>query len=255
MSEHENEQRETLEPGRIGNVGLLDLRSAKTPEDLAYIKQITNVGTILIPEHLTGVLARVPMKNVGGVVGLPEGEKITMQTGQVRMGGEGFARGDAETILFIVGQLFVASPVASVGYKEVWVHGQVFAPRGSEDTLGAKLGRVQGQVLYLPGEARIITGSELIDAEYLELLPRPCAIVAMGELRFAEDVTKDLLKSKILEIVLMGTMAAPQSLLPLLRVLTPERMGEIFTLEERQRREEERQRRQEKKNDGNESNG
>ncbi len=44
MSEHENEQGEVLQSGRIENMGMLDLRSAKTPEDLAYIKQIVNVG-------------------------------------------------------------------------------------------------------------------------------------------------------------------------------------------------------------------
>lgn len=248
MSEHENEQGETLLSGHIENVGMLDLRSAKTPEDLAYIKQIMNVGTILIPEHLTGTLARIPMKNVGGMVSIPEGEKITMQVGQVRMGGEGFAKGDPETTLFIVGQLFVTSPVSSVGYKEVWVHGQAFALRGSEDTFGAKLGRVEGQVFYLPAEARIITGEETIDNEFLELLPKPCALVVMGEIFFTEDVTKDLLKSKILEIVLMGCIVAPQPILSLVKVLTVERMGEVISTEEYQHR-------KENKDDGNESDG
>ena len=38
MSEHESEQGDILQSGHIENVGMLDLRSAKTPEDIAYIK-------------------------------------------------------------------------------------------------------------------------------------------------------------------------------------------------------------------------
>ncbi len=119
---------------------------------------------------------------------------------------------------------------------------------GSEDTLGAKLGRVEGQVFYLPAEARIVTGSETIDNEFLEYLPKPCALVAMGEIFFTEDMTKDLLKSKILEIALMGVIVAPQPILSLVKVLTVERMGEVISTEEYQRR-------KENKDDGNESDG
>ncbi len=236
MSEHKNNENEAPQDGHIENMGMLDLRSAKTPEDLSYIKRIMNVGTILIPEHLSGVLAKVPMKNVGSTVAVPDGQNIKMQIGQIRLGGDAFVNGDPDTILFIVGQLFITTPVPSVGYKEVWVHGQVFGIRGSENTFGAKLGRAEGQVLYLPAEARVIQGSETIDNEYLEMLPKPCALVVMGELHFAEDVTKDLLKSKILEIVLMGVITAPQAILSLVKVLTAERMGEIISTEERARR-------------------
>lgn len=59
-------------------------------------------------------------------------------------------------------------------------------------------------------------------------------------------MTKDLLKSKILEIVLMGCIVAPQPILSLVKVLTVERMGEVISTEEYQRQ-------KENKDDGNES--
>jgi hypothetical protein len=70
-------------------------------------------------------------------------------------------------------------------------------------------------------------GEETIGREFLELLPAPRALVVMGQLTFGEDVTVDLLKAKIPEIVLMGTIRTPPALLPLVQVLTIEKMGEI----------------------------
>jgi hypothetical protein len=229
MSDKENA---VPEPGHIKNMGMLDLRSAKTAEDLRHIKAISEVGCILIPEHLTASLSHIAMKNVGNIVGIPEGENIKMHIGQQKLSGEALAAGNPEDILFIVGQLFLTSVVESVGYKEIWVNGQVIALRGSETALGGKLGRLTGQIMYLPAKARIIMGNETIDREFLELLPEPRAFVVMGRLEFAADVTADLIKSKIPEIVLMGCICAPAPLLSLIKVLTPEKMGEILATEE-----------------------
>ena len=49
----------------------------------------------------------------------------------------------------------------------------------------------------------------------------------MGKLQFEADVPKELVRQKIPEIVLMGTIEAPRHLVPLLQVLTKSKMGEI----------------------------
>jgi len=213
--------------GIIHNMGLLDLRSAKTPEDLSGITALHNIGCVIIPEHLASVLMRIPMENVGTVAPVPSGENIQVQVGQVWLSGEAIAAGDSDAILFTVGQLFLTTPVTSVGFKEIRVHGQVLAIRGSEAALGSKVKSLTGQIFYLPAKARTIMGSESIGQEFLELLPEPTALVIMGELTFEQDVTKEMLKSKILEMVLMGHIKAPQALVPLVQVLTIEKMGEI----------------------------
>lgn len=238
MSNRSEEETQPSEPGHLQHLGMLDLRSAQTPEDLQHITRISHVGCILISEHLMAALSRIPMSHVGGTIGVPAGQNIKMQSGQLQLSGESFTLGSPDEILLIMGQAFINSPVTSVGFKEIWLYGQAFAIRGSEATLGAKLGRVNGQIFYLPAEARVVMGETTIDQEFLEYLPAPRALVIMGSVRFTEDVTKEMLRSKIEEIVLMGVIVAPASLLSLIRVLTKEQMGEILSIEQERQRQE-----------------
>jgi len=226
-SNGETAQTELPTKGHLQKMGMLDLRAAKTAEDLKGITGISQVGCVLVPEHLATVLAQIPMTEVGSIVPVPEGENIKTQVGQIRLSGEALAGGNPDHILFIVGQVFITTPVTSVGYKEIWIHGQLFAIRGSEGTLGAKLTRMHGQTFYMPSEARVFMGEENIGREFLDLLPEPKAFVIMGSVTFEDDVTVELLKAKVLEIVLMGQINAPAALVPLLQVLTVEKMGQI----------------------------
>jgi hypothetical protein len=225
----ETETTENTPPpaGHIQDVGMLDLRSAKTPEDLSKITRIQDVGCILIAPHLTTALAGIPMQDVGTIIPVPEGANIKLRMGQTYLTGESLAAGNPEDTLYIIGQLFITTPVTSVGYKEISVHGQMFAVRGSEGVIGAKLGDVQGQTLYLPAGARTLTGNETLSGEFLELLPEPVAFIVMGCLTIEDDVTRELLKSKVLEFVLMGEIRVPKHLLALVQVLTKEKMGAI----------------------------
>jgi hypothetical protein len=218
---------ETVETGHIHNVDFLDLSSAKTTDDLAGITRISNVDCILIPEHLMTALTRIPMDNVDAVIPMPAGENVQLRVGQVWMTGEALAAGGAEDSLFVAGQLLITTPVTSVGYREIRVHGQVMAPRGSEAALGAKLGRLTGQILYLPVKARTIMAEESIGKAFLDLLPEPTALVVFGGLTIEDDVTVELLQSKVSEIVLFGQINAPRPLVPLVQVLTTQHLGQI----------------------------
>lgn len=61
--------------GAISDMGLLDLSSAKSPEDLSGITSIHDVGAIIIPEDLVSALTRIDMQDVGSVVPIPSGVK------------------------------------------------------------------------------------------------------------------------------------------------------------------------------------
>jgi len=217
--------------GHIKNVGMLDLRFAKTPQDLGNILSISNVGAVLVPEHLAGILAGIPTENIGGVIPIPQDVKVNCVTGQVRLSGESLAAGDPETILLVAGQAFITGEITTVGYKEIRVFGQIFAPRSGQGALSAKMGQLSGQNFYLPSDPRMIMGEETIGGEFLELLPEPTAFVVLGQLTFENDVTRELLKAKVTEIVLMGEIRAPRALLPLLNVITKDKMGEIVAVE------------------------
>lgn len=213
--------------GRISDIGVLDLRFVRDEEELKAIRSISDVGVVLVPERLGGALMGVEMSDVGNVVRVPDEGKLQTFSGQTKVTGEALAAGDPESVLLIVGQLFVSTPCETVGYKEIRVIGQLIATRGSETALMAKLTEVNGQVLYLPPNARLILGDETFGREFLELLPRPTPLVILGELRLEDDVTAELVREKVPEIVLMGSLHAPRALVPLLQVITTEKFGEI----------------------------
>ncbi len=212
--------------GHIEDVGMLDLRWAKTAEDLSNIISMEDVGVVLVPEQLAGVLGRISMEDVGAIVPIPPGD-VNVLSGQVKLTGEMLAGGNPEAILILVGQTHISSVAQSVGYKELRVYGQLFALRGSEAAISAKLTQFSGQVFYLPANARNLMGKTTISQEFLDLLPEPCPFIVLGNLTIEPDVTVEMLKAKVPEIVLMGNITAPKALLPLLQVLTPEMMGEI----------------------------
>ena len=218
---------ERVPSGQISEMGILNLLSAKVPEDIAGINSISNVGVVLIPEHLAACLAKIPMTDVGSIASIPTGENINLLIGQITLTGEALAGGDPEKILVVVGQLLIKNVVEAVGYKGIHAIGQICAIRGSEGPLGAKLIHLNGQIIYLPANPRFFMGSETIGKEYLELLPEAEPLVIMGELTIEKEVPAELLKSKIPEIVLMGLIKVPKHLHPLVQVLTKEKMGEI----------------------------
>jgi len=218
--------------GVIRDMGLLDLSSAQSAEDLSGITAIHDVGAIVIPEDLMSALTRIDIHDVGSVVPIPRGAKVSLQLGQTRWTGEALAAGPEDTVLVLVGQALVTSPVQSVGYQALHVVGQLLAPRGSEAALSAKIAKLTGQVIYIAGleNARFILGNERIGREYLELLPRPSPLLVVGKLTIAEGTPADLLRDKVPEIALMGKIEAPEELLPLLQVLTVEKYGTIESL-------------------------
>lgn len=211
----------------LKDMGMLDLRHVKSAEELKGIAEISDIGVILISEDLVGALSNVNIHDVGGIMPVPAGGKVNCMTGQTRLTGEALASGDPETSLVLVGQTFITTPVSSVGYKEIRTCGQLFATRGSESALSPKIAQQTGQNFYLPSDPRFIMGEEKIGTEYLELLPKPTSFVIMGEVTFSSDVTRDLLLSKVDEIVLMGEIHCPQHLQAALQIRTKEKMGEI----------------------------
>jgi hypothetical protein len=218
--------------GHIEDVGMLDLRWAKTAEDIGNIVSMEDVGVVLIPEHLAGALGRVSMEDVGAIIPIPPGDNVNVMSGQVKLTGEMLAGGNPEAILVLVGQAHITTAVQSVGYKELRIYGQLYAPRGSEAAISGKLTQFSGQVFYLPANARTFNGNTTIGQAFLDLLPEPAALVVMGNLDFEADVTVEAVKAKIPEIVLMGNINAPKALIPLLQVLTREKMGEIHERKE-----------------------
>jgi hypothetical protein len=133
----------------ISNMALLDLTGGGAAEELAAIDGISNVAVIIVPESLSGALARIPMRDVASVVPVPDGADVRIHTGSVVMGGDALGDPDSEdAVLVVTGTLALSSPVERVTYSRVIVTGVVVAPRGSESALAKGLTRVTGSVQY-----------------------------------------------------------------------------------------------------------
>ena len=217
--------------GEIGHIGILDLSWAKNIKDLAEITKIAHVGVVRVPEHLYEHIFSIPLKHVGIVEKVPRAKGAkTELTGQTRVTGEFLANGDPETTLVVTGTLVVMPPLESIGFSEIRVTGQLILPRGTEGILSTKLGSLNGQIVYCSfdkGLPRLFMGKESVGAEFLELLPDPVPWVILGDLTIDDDVTAEMFRAKVPEIVLTGNLIAPKALIPTLQVLATERTGVI----------------------------
>ena len=223
----------TEQSGRIEKMGILDLTWAESAEDLGKITSIEKVGVVLVPEHLHRFVLEIPMKEVGLVRWLPSGPKKVL-SGQIRVTGEFLAGGDEETTLVVAGQLIVTPPVERIGFKGLYLMGQMVLPRGSEELVSTKLD-MTGQMIYYgtdKGTPRFFLSKETIGREFLELLPAAVPWVIVGNVTIEDDVTPDLLRDKVPEITLVGTLVAPKTLIPLLQVLAIDKFGKLLAKEE-----------------------
>ncbi|KIL38265.1 hypothetical protein SD70_27465 [Gordoniibacillus kamchatkensis] len=147
----------------IENMGVLDLTSKKT-DDLSGISEIRNVGVILAPQFLMDALLKVPQKNVGMTVTIPDTPgKIKLLTGQLTLSGEIFANsaGSEEDILVIAGQTIITSPIENVGFNEIIIAGQLIAPKVSEAALAGAVTKLAGQIAYYHSQLpRLFLGND-----------------------------------------------------------------------------------------------
>ncbi len=220
------------QPGEIANLGVLDLTAMTSPDELAVITSIRKVGTVLVPEALQPRLLAIPMSAVGAVVPIPAGERVRVLTGQVTLTGEALASPGGEgEMLVVVGQLIVTTPVERVGYQGLLVHGQLLAPKGSETAIGAALRRLSGQTIYYSGEPRLFAGHDRFERGFFEALERPAALVLAGNYVIEPNVSVDLLKEKVSQVILAGTLHAPRALVPVLQARCEMKAGAIAPLE------------------------
>lgn len=307
-----NEPNSSVQAREIKNLGILDLTALKSPEELATISAIKNVGVVLVPQSLAAKLVSIPMKNVavtqsvadgvqvkprvlmgavkmtGEALANPTGEdgnilvvmgslvittpvqkvgydhmvvmgsllapkgsetalgagitnlqgsafyytsggEVKTQSGQVKLSGKALANatGKPDDILIIEGQGVITSPVEKVGYQQIIVAGQLMAPRESQTELEGYL-QVAGQVLWYSGTPRMINNDERFAAEFFEFLKEPVTLIINSHVVIEADVTVDLFKAKVEEIVLNGDLEGPSHLISLLQALTSENNGRIF---------------------------
>ena len=223
---HDNDQR----GGKYEDLPLLDLRR-HSPEATAAIRKIEDVTLLLLSERNAGHLV-AKMEDVDAVVTLPDGDdsQVVIRTGQVELAGEALSSdAAANQILVASGEIVITPPITECRYRQMHVTGQLLVPRSGRAAVSAALTTMSGQMSTYPDDMpiRTVNGNAEYDAAFLNLLDRPECVVVNGKLTLADDVTDDLLKAKVGEIVLNGQVSAPRSAAAAARFLCREQNGQI----------------------------
>jgi hypothetical protein len=201
---------------------------------VAY-RQVIVMGLVLAPHGSESALGAGLTRVTGSVDYYPyaEGQEVKVSTGQLRASGEVLANpaGSPDDILVVAGQLIVTGPVATVGYRRVVVAGQVLAPQDSQPVLGPAV-IVKGQLIWYTGQPRFFVGKERFGRSFFDLLDQPLTLALVGRFEIDPDVPAELLREKVEEITLVGTLVAPRQLIGVLQFLTTEKLGVITVAED-----------------------
>ena len=223
-------------PGdQVENVGLLDLRGA-SPEAMARLKVVRNVGLILVDAGQTSALTNVRMENTGTIAEAHPDERILIgpSTDFNKAVLEGMEPGLRLTVIGIV-TFDPDIPLALLSEKFAFLRliGILIAPAGVQ---GALLGKMEhtgitvnmkaaDPLLKNIGATKITTGS-------LSYMKPGTIFLNIGETRIDPDVTVATLSAKIVEYHNVGHTVGPADVLQWLQVNAPTQLGAFQTHEE-----------------------
>jgi hypothetical protein len=190
------------------------------------------IGQVVAPVGSETALGAGLTRMSGQVTYYPytPGAAVRVLSGTTRLNGAELANpgGQSTDMLLGVGQLIITGTVESVGYQHVVAVGQLLAPKHSEAVLAGRLTAL-GQIVYYTANPRLFDGKDSFSGGFFELLDEPTTLVLNGKFIFEGDVSPELLKRTVTEIVLNGKIIAPRALMPMLQVLTVARNGRITT--------------------------
>ncbi|HLI01278.1 MAG TPA: hypothetical protein VKV06_10880 [Acidimicrobiales bacterium] len=153
----------------VSNQGVLDFSHLHSPDELASIERIENVGAVIVPESLATAYARIPTGHVGSTIFVPDDSRPKVHVGQVLAGGDGL--GTEEDVVVVIGMLVITSPVTEPLPRQIHAVGAVLAPEGSEAVLGPRLASTSGSVHYYPyvqgQHARVMSGQVTLEGSTL----------------------------------------------------------------------------------------
>jgi hypothetical protein len=199
------------ESGVISRQGVLDLSHLTSADQLAGIRRIERVGTVIVPVSLAAAYATIPVTRVGNTIYVPDGARVRVHTGPLMVGGDGL--GSAEDVLIVIGVLIVTSPVTGPVPRQISVVGLVLAPKGSESALGPALGGGVGSVSYY----RYVEGQDTtVSTGQLKLTGASLAnqgggpddvLVAAGQVMLTGPITE----VGYAQVIVAGQLVAPAS--------------------------------------------
>ena len=194
-------------------------------------KRVHVIGSVLAPRGSEQILGQSLAGGTGAVTYYPyaEGQEVKVLSGQVRLSPAMLANptGRPDDILVVAGQVVVTGEVTTVGYRTTMIAGQLAAPTASRDVLEPAI-QVQGQAIWYEGvNPRVYFGDARIGPDFLRLLDPPAALMVLGDLTVAEDVTEAALREKLTGIAVFGDVFAPAGLIGAVQILATDVFGDI----------------------------
>ncbi len=195
----------TQEGKSIGNVGVLDLRTA-TEDSVAEIKSIGNVGMVVTSPETAHLLPRLNAGNIGSTIEAPADARLL--SGQVIINRNYFKDQPAPLHLVVTGQIVVEPEVQAAdieqGLGALYVSGQVFCPEHLSGAIQAKLRALQGQFQVYDGSLRLVLGDLVLDEHTLPVLEDGVQFAVVGQVRVPKVVDNELLARKLGKLHLIG---------------------------------------------------
>jgi hypothetical protein len=181
----------------IGNVGILDLRSA-TEASIAQIQEIGNVGAIIHAPNQGQLVSQLNIGNLGAVLEIPDA--MSVRTGQEVLSRDSFKNQTEPLQLLISGQLIINPdvPEADVaeGLGSLNVMGQIFYPEHLAGVLQARVHSLSGQMLAYQ-YTRLVVGNLRLDESQLQALDDKAELSVIGKLIMTQILPNELLARKI----------------------------------------------------------
>jgi hypothetical protein len=207
-----------------------------SPVQQAVQQQIVVIGQVIAPQGSETGLGAGLRRMSGQVMYYPytPGANVKVLTGNLRLSGADLANpaGHASDLLITIGTLVVTGELTALGYQHIVSIGSLIAPRSAEHVLSGHTTSIGPGVLYYTATPRVFDGKETFYGAFFELLDEPITLVLDGKFTFDEDVTPELLKQKVREIVFDGKLIAPRKLVPMLQVLATQRDGRILATDD-----------------------
>jgi len=156
-----------------------------------------------------------------------EGWTIKLLSGHARLSGASMANpaGSASDVLLAIEDLVVSGPIEDIGYAQLVCLGAMLLPRVDEPRL---VGRAWGDpVVFYSAPPRVFSGVHHFDRTFFEFLDERITWVLSGVNEVADDVTPDLIKEKVADIVVSGRLRGPRVVLSAIQALASVCSGKV----------------------------
>lgn len=180
-------------PVILRDQAVVDLHHLTSAEEFAAIGQIEDVALVIVPQSLAAAYLAIPASDVAATVYVPDEANVRTHTGMMQVPGDGIGAGD--DVLIVTGGLLITSPLTGPLPREIHVTGAVFAPYGSEKSLGPVLKTTTGSVTYYryaeEQDFKVLSGDVKLSGATLEnRAGRPDDIlIAVGEVVITGQVS------------------------------------------------------------------